>query len=159
MVRIGWEIEAATRNLLTSLLREYRDVFSFGPEKILDIDPAVMEQRLNVDPLHKSVIQKKRHMGPERAAAATAEVQKLLEVGFIRECQYPEWISNVVLVKKPNGTWRMCIDFTDLNKACPKDSYPILKIDKLVDATTGHALLSFTDAFSGYHQTPLCQED
>ena len=88
-------------------------------------------------------------MGPKRASAATAEVQKLLEVGFIRECQYPEWISNVFLVKKPNGTSRMCVDFTDLNKACSKDSYPLPKIDNLVDDTTGHALLSFMDTFSG----------
>ena len=98
-------------------------------------------------------------MGPERAATANAEVQKLLEGGFIRECQHPKWILNVVLMKKPNGTWRMCVDFADLNKACPKDSYPLLKIDKLVDATVGHALLSFIDAFSGYHQIPLCPED
>ena len=74
-----------------------------------------------MDPAHKPVIQKKRHKGPERAATATAEVHKLLEAGFIRECQYPEWISNVVLIKKPNGTLRMCADFTDLNKACPKN--------------------------------------
>ena len=124
-----------------------------------DINPAVMEHRLNVDLLHKSVIKKKRHIGPERTPATTPEVQKLLEAGFIRECQYNEWISNVVLVKKPNGTWRMCIDFTDLNKACPKDSYPLPKIDKLVDAMAGHALLSFMDVFSVDHQISLCQED
>jgi len=64
-----------------------------------------------------------------------------------------------VLIKKPNGTWRMCVDFTDLNKAYLKGSYPLPKIDKLVDATTGHALLSFMDAFSRYHQTPLCHKD
>jgi len=98
-------------------------------------------------------------MGPERVAAANAEVQKLLEVGFIRECHYLEWISNVVFVKKPNRTWRMCVDFTDMNKACPKDSYPLPKIDKLVDAMVGPALLSFMVAFSGYHQIPLCPED
>jgi len=83
----------------------------------------------------------------------------LLEAGFIRECHYPEWVSNVVLVKKPNGSWRMCIDFTDLNWACLKDSYPLPKIDKLVDSTAGHELLSFMDAFSGYHQIPLAEED
>jgi len=66
-------------------------------------------------------------------------VQKLLEAGFIRECQYPDWISNVVLVKKPNRTWRMCVDFTNLNKACPKDIYPLPKIDKLVETTARHA--------------------
>ena len=98
-------------------------------------------------------------MDPKRTAAANTEVQKLLEAGFIRECQYPEWISNVFLVKKPNGTWRMCVDFTDLNKACPKDSYPLPKIENLVDATIGHALLSFMDVFSEYHQIPLCPED
>ena len=119
----------------------------------------VMEHGLNVDPLYKPVIQKKCHMGPERAAAANAEVQKLLEAGFIRECQYHEWISNVVLVKKPNGTWRMCVDFMDLGKPGPKDSEPLPKIDKLVHATARHALLSFMDAFSGYHQVPLCLED
>ena len=70
---------------------------------------------------------------------ANAKVQKLLEVGFVRECQYPEWISNVVLVKKTNGTWRMCVDFIDLNKACLKDSYSLTKIDKLVDVMAGHA--------------------
>ena len=83
----------------------------------------------------------------------------MLEAGFFKECQYPEWISNVVLVKKSKGMWRMCINFIDLNKACPKDNYPIPKIDKLVDATAGHALLSFMDAFRGYHQILLCQED
>ena len=146
--QLAQEIEAATYRSLISLLWEYRDIFAFGPEKMPGIDPTVAEHKLNVGSLYKAVIQKKRHMGPERAASATAEVQKPLEAGFIRECQYPDWISNVVLVKKPNGTWRMCLDFTDLNKACPKDSYPLLKIDKLVDAIARHALLSFMGAFS-----------
>ena len=75
----------------------------------------------------------KGQIGPERAAAATPDMQKLLEASFIRGCQHPEWISNVVLVKKPNGTWRICTDFTDLNKAFPKDSYPLPNIDKLLD--------------------------
>ena len=77
------------------------------------------------------------------------------EAGFIREVKYPEWLANVVLVKKKNGKWRMCVDFTDLNKACPKDCFPLPKIDQLVDATSGHALLSFLDAFSGYHQIKM----
>jgi len=101
-IQIGREIEAATRHSLISLLREYRDVFAFSPEEMPDINPAVIQQRSNMDPLQKPIIQKKQHMGPERAAAAVAEVQKLLEVRFIRECEYPEWISNVVLVKNPN---------------------------------------------------------
>jgi len=123
------------------------------------IAPKIMQHKLNVDPSHKPVIQKWRHLGVERSSAAVAEVKKLLGADFIRECHYLEWVSNVVLVKKPNGTWRMCIDFTDLNRACPKDSYPLPKIHKLVDSTTGHELLSFMNAFWGYHQIPLASED
>ena len=66
--------------------------------------------------------------------------------------QYPKWLANVVLVKKSNGKWRMCVDFSDLNKACPNDSFPLPRIDLLVDSTSGHELLSFMDAFSGYNQ-------
>ena len=72
---------------------------------------------------------------------------------------YPEWLVNVVLVKKANGKWRMCVDFTDLNKACPKDSFPLPRIDQLVDSTAGHKLLSFMDAFSGYNQIRMAEED
>jgi hypothetical protein len=79
-------------------------------------------------------------------------VQKLLQVGFIREVDYLELLSNVVLVKKSNEKWRMCVDFTDLNKACPKDSFPLPRMDLLVDSTSGHELLSFMDAFLGYNQ-------
>ena len=73
----------------------------------------------------------------------------MLEVDFIREVYYPNWLANVVMVKKANGKWRMCVDFTDLNRACPKDSYPLPRIDTLADSTTSHQLLSFMDAFSG----------
>ena len=87
------------------------------------------------------------------------EVTKLLTAGFIREVYYPDWLANVVLVKKANGKWRICVDFTDLNKACPKDSFPLPRIDQLVDSTTGHKLLTFMDAFSGYNQIKMDEED
>lgn len=79
-------------------------------------------------------------------------MEKLLKAGFIQEVVYPDWVTNMVLVKKNNGKWRMCVDFTDLNKACPKDSFSLPRIDALVDSTSGHSLLSFMDAFSGYNQ-------
>jgi len=75
----------------------------------------------------------------------------LLDVGFIREIQYTTWLANVVLVKKNNGQWRMCVDYTDLNKACPKDAYLLLSIDGLVDGVTDNRIFSFLDAFSGYN--------
>jgi hypothetical protein len=86
-------------------------------------------------------------------------VEKLLKAGFIREVDYPEWLANVVLVKKSNGKWRMCVDFTDLNKACPNDSFPLPQIDLLVDSTAGHELLSFMDALSGYNQIYMEEAD
>ena len=78
---------------------------------------------------------------------------------FIREVYYPDWLANVVMVKKANGKWRMCVDFTDLNKAYPKDSYPLPRIDQLVDSTAGHRLLSFMDAFFGYNQIRMDEAD
>ena len=79
------------------------------------------------------------------------EVEKLLATRFIWEVYYPKWLANVVMVKKSNEKWRMCVDFTDLNNACSKDSVPLLRIDHLVDSTAGHELLTFMDAFSGYN--------
>jgi hypothetical protein len=87
------------------------------------------------------------------------EVDKLLITNFIREVFYPNWLANVVMVKKANGKWRMCVDFTDLNKACPKDSFPLPRIDKLVNSTTGHKLLTFMDAFSGHNQIVMDKAD
>ena len=83
----------------------------------------------------------------------------MLKAGHIREIQYPKWLANVVLVKKANGKWRMCVDFTVLNKACPKDSYPLHNIDALVDSTSGCKLLSFLDAFSGYNHIMMHPRD
>ena len=85
------------------------------------------------------------------------DVNKLLSAGFIREVYYPDWLANVVLVKKAYGKWRMCMDFTDLNKTCSKDSFPLPRIDQLVDSTAG--LLMFMDAFSGYNQIKMAEED
>ena len=89
------------------------------------IDPSVITHRLNIYPSFKPVRQKKRVFAPERDNAIKEEVRKLTLAKFIREVYYPDWLANVVMVKKANGKWRMCVDFTDLNKACPKDSYPL----------------------------------
>ena len=87
------------------------------------------------------------------------EVRRLREVRAIREAFFMEWLANTVVVKKKNGKWRVCVDFTDLNRACPKDLFPMPKIDQLVDATYGHPRMSFLDAFQGYHQIDLALED
>ena len=119
------------------------------------IDPAVITQRLNVNPSFKPVKKKRRSFSPERQKAINEEVGKLLQAKAIREVEYPEWLANVVLVKKENDKWRLCNDFTDINRACPKDSFPLPWIDLIVDATASHELLSFMDAFSGYNQISM----
>lgn len=87
------------------------------------------------------------------------EVENLLNADIICEIKYPDWLANVVLVKKPNGKWRMCVDYTDLNAACPKDSFPLPSIDQLINATSRHTMLSFMDAFFGYNQINMDLKD
>ena len=84
---------------------------------------------------------------------------RLKQARAIKEIFYLEWLANIVVVKKKSGKWRVCVDFTDLNKACPKDLFPMPKIDQLVDATVGHPQMSFLDAFQGYHQILLALDD
>ena len=87
------------------------------------------------------------------------KMNKLLAANFIREVYYPEWLVDVVMVKKANEKWRMCIDFTDLNSACPKDSFPLPRINQLIDSTVEHKLLTFMDAFFRYNQIHMAKED
>ena len=87
------------------------------------------------------------------------KVNKLLAANFIREVYYPEWLVDVVMVKKANEKWRMCIDFTDLNSACPKDSFPLPRINQLIDSMVEHKLLTFMDAFFRYNQIHMAKED
>jgi hypothetical protein len=87
------------------------------------------------------------------------ELRKLLEAGFIKEVFHPTWLANPVLVKKKNGKWRMCVDYTSLNKACPKVPFPLPQIDQIVDSTAGCELLCFLDAYFGYHQIKMKESD
>ena len=119
------------------------------------IDPTIITHRLNVSPFFKPVKQKRRSFALERQKAINEEVGKLLQAGAIKEVEYPEWLANVVLVKKANGKWRLCIDFTDINRACPKDSFPLPRMNLIVDATVGPELLSFMDSFSCYNQISM----
>ncbi|KAI5327752.1 hypothetical protein L3X38_027148 [Prunus dulcis] len=122
------------------------------------ISPDIISHRLSVNPAVRPVRQKRRAYDPERYEAMKAEVNRL-SIRFIREVDYPTWLANVVMVRKPRKGWRMCVDYTNLNLACPKDSFPLPRIDQLVDAIAGHHLLSFMDAYSGYNQIFMHPED
>jgi hypothetical protein len=119
----------------------------------------VIEHKLAIDPTFKPIKQKERRYTPERRETIRIEVNKLLEDGFIRPVDYPNWLANPVLVEKTDGFWRMRIDYTSLNKACPKDEYPLPHICQILDSTVTCELLSFLDAYSGYHQISLATYD
>ncbi|PNX87219.1 gag-pol polyprotein [Trifolium pratense] len=123
------------------------------------IDERVITHKLSISPSIKPISQRKRKVGEERRVAIAEEVAKLKEAGFIEEIKYPSWLANVVMVKKANGKWRMCVDFTDLNKACPKDPYSLPNIDRLIDGASGCKMLSFMDAYSGYNQIKMNPTD
>jgi hypothetical protein len=107
----------------------------------------------------KPVKQRLRCFNDEKCKAIGEEVIKLISAGFIREVFHPEWLANPVLVKKRNKKWRMCVDYTSLNKVCPKDSFPLPRIDQVVGSTAGCETLCFLDAYSGYHQRAMCIVD
>src|SRR3954463_3341848 len=117
------------------------------------------EHKLHVRPGSKPVKQPLRRFSEDKRRAIGEEIAKLQAAGFIMEVFYPEWLANPVLVMKKNDTWRMCIDYTCLNKACPKDPFALPRIDQVIDSTAGCELLSFLDATTGYHQIKLVVED
>ena len=149
---IGYKLVEDFKDLLIHFLKQNVEVFAWKQEDMGGIDPKVITHKLNVAPSFKPVKQKRRNFAPKRQKAINEEVSKLLQARAIREVDYPDWLANVVLVKKANGKWRLCIDFTDVNRTCPKDSFPLPRIDLIVDATVGHKLLSFMDSFSSYNQ-------
>ena len=141
------------------LLREYKDVFAWSYKEMPGLDPRVAVHHLAVKHGARPIKQAQRRFRPELVPRIEVEVNKLIEVGFIREVKYPTWISSIVPVKKKNGQIRICVDFRDLNNACPKDDFPLPLTELMVDATTGHEVLSFMDGSSGYNQIRMASRD
>ena len=144
---------------LCQVIQFNADVFSWTHADMPGISPVHASHKLNVAPSTKPVRQKVRHFHPDHHLVIQIEVDNLLQSRFIRAVKYPEWLANVVVVPKKGNKWRECVDYTDLNDAYPKDSFPLPRIDQIVDASAGHGILSFLDAFSGYHQIPMHPPD
>jgi hypothetical protein len=118
------------------------------------------EHALQIIPGSKPVRQAMRRFGDEKCRAIAKEISKLLKVGFIKEVVHTKWVANPMLVPKKNTkVLRMCVDYTVLNKACPKDPFPLPHIDQVIDSTVGSELLCFLDAYSGYHQIKMKESD
>ncbi|CAJ2668042.1 unnamed protein product [Trifolium pratense] len=158
-IKIGTGLPDLVKKQLIACLKDNAELFAWSAAEMPGIDPEVACHQLTLDPRASAVVQRRRKQSPEKAEAAEKAVKDLLEANFISEARYTTWLSNVVLVKKSNGKWRMCVDYTDLNRACPKDAYPLPNIDKLVDNSSGFKLLSFMDAYSGYNQIKMAEID
>ncbi|XP_062104270.1 uncharacterized protein LOC133815447 [Humulus lupulus] len=128
-IRVRGNLNSKVRAAIIARLKENQDVLAWSHSNMTGIDA------LNIDENTTPVRQKRRPLGAERAYALKLEVENFSSINFIRKALYPVWLANLVLVPKPNGTWRTCIDFTDLNKACLKDCFPLPRIDQMVDAT------------------------
>ena len=136
---------------LVDLLRKNVDVFAWDAYEAPRVDPNFICHRLNINPSITPRRQPSRRPSKEHVKAIKNEVTKLKLAGAIKEVFHPQWLANTVVVKKKTGKWRVCVDFTDLNKAYPKDPFPMPQIDQLVDVTVGHPRMSFLDAFQEYH--------
>ena len=128
-------------------LRKNKEAFAWSRLDMPGIKPEVITHQLNIDPNHKPVHQKRRKFKVKRSEVINEEVCRLLEAEFIKQVECPDWLANVVVVLKKNGQLRVCVDFTNLNKACLKDSFSLPHIDRLVDALARHELLTFVDKF------------
>ena len=123
-------------------------MFAWAPTDMLGVDTSIICHRLSINPDVKPIKQKPRKINTERCQPFHEEVERLLQANFIRETYYLDWLAHPVLVKKKNSKWRICIDFTNLNQAFPKDSFLLPRINQLLDATAGYELLSFMNAYS-----------
>jgi hypothetical protein len=149
---LGSQLFDEQEKTLLKFLFNNKDVFTWSANDLCGVNINVIEHSLNVDPAIRPRKQKLRKMSGDKAEGARNDVKRLLSAGVIREVTYPEWLANIVMVKKANGKWRMCIDFIDLNKAYSKDEFPLPRIDSLVDAVATSELMSLLDCYSCYHQ-------
>ena len=125
LIYIGSRLAKDIRDILVHFLEQNIEVFAWKQEDMGGIDPVVITYKMNINPSFKPIKQKRRSFAPERQKAINEAVNKLLQAKAIREVEYPDWLANVVLVKKANGKWQLCIDFTNVNRACPNNSFPL----------------------------------
>jgi hypothetical protein len=158
-VIIREDVTSLDEERLISCLSRNKDVFAWSALDLVRVSRTIIEHSLGIDPSVRPKKQRLRKMSDEKTVAAKAEVHRLLEANVIEPVAYPTWLANVVMVQKKSGKWRMCIDFTSLNKAFPNDNFPLPRIDKIVHSAAGCEVISLLDCFSGYHQIYMKEED
>jgi len=158
-IHVGASYSKEEIRTLMSLFKEYRDVFAWSYEEMSGINPSIVIHEIQTYPYAKPIRQKLCPVHPRKDVAIKAEVEKLLKAGFIYPVPLIDWVSNIVPVTKKKGTIRVCVDYKDINKACPKDNYPTPFIDQIIDDCAGIEVFSFMDGFSGYNQINILPAD
>jgi hypothetical protein len=136
---------------MIALLKEYSDCFAWDYMEMPGLDRSIVEHRLPLKKGFWPFQQRARQMRSEVLEEVKNEIEKMLEAGFIRPCRYAEWISSIVPVQKKDDQWRVCVDFRDLNRATPKDEYPMLVAEMLINMAVGNKILSFMDGNADYN--------
>ena len=158
-VKIGTGMIAPIREELMALLRNYQDIFAWSYQDMPGLSYDIVQHKLPLNPECSPIKQKLRRMKPKTSLKIKEKVKKQFDAGFLVVVRYPEWVANIVPVPKKDGKVRMCEDYRDLNRASPKDNFPLPHIDILMDNTTNFALFSFMYGFSGYNQIKTTPED
>ena len=159
MVKIADTADAAESQKWVEFLKQYKSIFAWSYRDMQGLDPEIIMHSLPIKSDCKPVKQKLRRMRPELSSKVKEEIDKQLEAGLLEVVDYPEWLANIVVVPKKDGRIRVCVDYRDLNKASPKDDFPLPHIDILVDNAAMHFQYSFMDGYSGYNQILLDPED
>lgn len=156
---IGTGLNPGQEEALVRFLRANKEIFAWEPDQLVGVPREVIQHHLKACPNVRPMKQRARQHSTEKQAFIVQETHKVEAAGTIREVRYPEWLANPVVVPKKGGKERMCVDFTNVNKAYPQDPFPLPRIDQIVDSTAECDLLCFLDAFSGYHQIKMAVED
>ena len=147
------------RNRMIEILKEYQEIFAWSYADMPGLDSSIVEHNLPLDTeVFKPKRQHLRRQSPALLLKIKEEIIKQINAGFLEVCNYSKWVANIVPVTKKDGRVRVCIDYRDLNKASPKDNFPLPHIDMLVDNTARHTMFSFMDGFSGYNQIRMREE-
>ncbi|GKD97035.1 hypothetical protein Tco_1380932, partial [Tanacetum coccineum] len=166
-ITIGSQLPTRTKIRLCDLLKRYIDVFAWTSAHITGVPRVLMiggetfntEHRINVFNHAEPVKQKKRSLAPERNEAIHSQVEELTEAWILREVKYQTWVSNPMVVKKDNGKWKLRVDFTNINKACIRETHPLLAAEQKGKGLHKYRLKCFLDAYKGYHQIPIAEKD
>jgi hypothetical protein len=159
VAHIGNTLDPKYELTLVKFLQENRDIFAWKLAEMLGVPRELIEHKLHLDPLAKPIKQWLRWFTHDKKDGIKKEIARLLDASFIKEVYHPDWFANPILVPNKNKEWRMCVDYTDLNKPCKKVPFGLPQINQVVDSTASCSLLSFLDCYSRYHQIPLKVED